>query len=109
MSDRQPHGPGSDRPRSEPDIIPPERAGGSRSRGLWVSINDQDGTRRVYVARPGLFSIVLALAILGLIVALALIVLLSLALIWIPLVIVLILAFMLSVYWRRLRSWMARR
>ena len=67
--------------------------------------------RRVY--RPGLFTLILALAILALIAAVMLIVLLSVALIWIPVVIVLIVAFVLSVtfrrWWWQLRRWMARR
>jgi hypothetical protein len=36
-------------------------------------------------------------------------VLLSVAVIWIPVVIVLIAAFMLSIYWRRFKLWLARR
>jgi hypothetical protein len=107
MSERHPSDPGPERPRNEPEIIPPERAG--RARGIWVAVNEQDGTRRVYMRRPGPFAIVLGLAILGLIALVALIVLLSLAVIWIPLVIVLILAFVLSMYWRRFRAWLARR
>jgi hypothetical protein len=106
MSDRYPSDPGSERPRSEPEISPPERA---RSHGIWVTVDEQDGTQRVYMARPGPFTIVLAFAVLGLIGLVALILLLSLALIWIPFVIVLVLAFVLSVYWRRFRAWMARR
>ena len=46
--------------------------------------------RRVYVAQPGPFTIILALAVLALIAAIMLIVLLSVALIWIPVVIMLI-------------------
>ena len=110
MTDRTPDD-GWRRPqasRPEPEIIPPGSAGG-RSHGIWVSVNDQDGTRRVYVTRPGPFTIILALAIIGLIAIVGLIVLLSLALIWIPVVIVLVLAFVLTMYWRRFRSWLARR
>jgi hypothetical protein len=105
MSDRHSPDPGADRPRPEPEIISPERAG--RTRGIWVSVDRQDGARRVYM--PGPFTIILALAILGLIAVFVLIFLLSLAVIWIPVVIVLILAFVASMYWRRFRAWMARR
>ena len=108
MSDRNTHDPHSDRPRSKPEIIPPDRTGG-RTRGIWVTVNDQGETRRVYVAQPGPFAVVVMLAILGLIGVVALILLLSFALIWIPVVIVLILAFVLSVYWQRFRAWLARR
>lgn len=95
-------------PRSEPEIIPPGQTGG-RARGVWVTVNDQAGEHRVYVAQPGPFTIILVLAIIGLIAAVALIVLLSLALIWIPLVMALILAFVASMYWQRFRHWRARR
>jgi hypothetical protein len=107
MSERHPHDPGSDRPRSEPEIIPPDRDG--RARGVWVSVDQQDGHRRVYVAQPSAFVVVLALAVIGLVALGLLILLLSLAVIWIPVVIVLILAFVLSMYWRRFRNWLARR
>ena len=101
MSERNPSGSGPERTRSEPEIIPPEiKREHAVARESRISINDQDGTRRVYVAQPGPFTIVLALAILGLIAAVMLIVLLSVALIWIPVVIVLIVAFVLSVTFR---------
>jgi len=110
MTDRYPSDPGPERPPSEPEIIPPDqRRAGGRHRGVWVTVDEQGGARRVYVARPGPFTIVLVLAILGLIAALALIVLLSLAVIWIPVVILLILAFVTSMYWQRFRHWLARR
>jgi len=61
------------------------------------------------MARPGVLTIILGLAILGLIGVLMLIVLLSVAVIWIPFVIVLIAVFVGSMYWRRFRMWLARR
>ncbi len=105
------------RPRKEPEIIPPERSGrDDNARGIWIAVNEQGepgGRRRVYVARPGPFTIIVALAVLALIAAVILIVLLSLALLWIPVVIVLVAALILSVsvrqYWWRFRSWLARR
>jgi hypothetical protein len=94
-------------PRSEPEIIPPDRP---RGRGrIWVSADEHTGSHRVYVAQPGPFTIILALAVLGLIALVMLIVLLSVALIWIPLVVVLVAAFVLTMYWRRFRLWLARR
>jgi ABC-type multidrug transport system fused ATPase/permease subunit len=118
MTDRNDNGRGAQDPRksarSEPEIIPPEEPGRTgRAHRIWISFDEQDGTRRIYVARPGPFTIVLALAILALIAAVMLIVLLSVALIWIPVVIVLIVAFVLSVtfrqYWWRFRNWLSRR
>jgi len=99
----------SDVSRSEPEIIPPGRAGRNQSGGIWVSIDENGDTRRVYMARPGLLTIILGLAILGLIAVVMLIVLLSVAVIWIPVVIVLIAAFVASMYWRRFKLWLARR
>jgi hypothetical protein len=109
MTDRDSQDSGASRPRSEPEIIPPSRAGRNQRGGIWVSIDENGDTRRVYMARPGPFTIILALAILGLIGVVMLIVLLSVAVIWIPVVIVLIAAFVLSMYWRRFRTWLARR
>jgi hypothetical protein len=109
MTDRNNEGPrGTQAPRQEPEIIPPDRAG-DRSRGIWISVNENGETRRVYMARPGPLTIILALAVLALIALVMLILLLSVALIWIPVVIVLVLAFVLSVYWQRFRRWVARR
>ena len=109
MSHRDPNDPGASQPRSEPEIIPPGRAGRNQSGGIWVSIDENGETRRVYMARPGVLTIILGLAILGLIGVLMLIVLLSVAVIWIPFVIVLIAVFVGSMYWRRFRMWLARR
>jgi hypothetical protein len=106
MSDRNSQIPRSDR-HTEPEIIPPEQ-GGNRSGGIWISMNERDGTQRVYMARPGPLTIMLGLAILGLIALVMLIVLLSVALIWIPVVIALVLIFALSVYWQRFRARLGR-
>ena len=108
MSYRDPNDPNASRPRTEPEIIPPGQSGRDRG-GIWVSVDDNDGPRRIYMARPGPFTIMLALAVLGLIGVIMLILLLSVAVIWIPFVIVLIAAFMLSLYWRRFKLWLARR
>jgi hypothetical protein len=56
----QRHGPGTERPRVEPEIIPP---GDVRSRRADARMSF-DGTQRVYVARVGPFGFVMvALAI----------------------------------------------
>ena len=108
MTNRDSNDSGASRPRSEPEIIPPGRSQ-RNERGIWVSVHDDDtGPRRVFVAQPGPFTIILALAVLGLIGVVMLIVLLSVAVIWIPVVIALIAAFMLSIYWRRFRAWVGR-
>jgi len=101
--------PGASRPRSEPEIIPPDRPSQYDHGGIWVSVDENGGSRRFYMARPSPLMIILGLAILGLIGVVMLIVLLSVAVIWIPFVIVLIAAFVASMYWRRFRMWLARR
>jgi hypothetical protein len=113
MTNREPPESGAPRPRSEPEIIPPGQSGQHRRPGIFVSVDeDNGGTRRVYIAQPGPFTIILALAVLALIAGIMLILLLSVAVIWIPLVILLIAAFVLSVtfrhYWWRFRSWLGR-
>lgn len=108
MTHRDPNDPDASRPRSEPEIIPPGGSG-RNERGIWVSVHDDEsGPRRVFVARPGPFTIILALAVLGLIAVVMLIVLLSVAVIWIPVVIALIAAFLASMYWQRFRAWLGR-
>lgn len=109
MTNRDPSDPSASRPRSEPEIIPPGQSGRRDRGGIWVSVDENSGTRRIYMARPGPFTIILALAVLALIALVMLIVLLSVAVIWIPVVIVLIGAFVASIYWRRFRLWLARR
>jgi hypothetical protein len=109
MTNRDPNDPGASRPRSEPEIIPPGQPGRNDRGGIWVSVDENGDTRRIYMARPGPFTIILALAVLALIALVMLILLLSVAVIWIPVVIALIAAFMLSIYWRRFKLWLARR
>ncbi len=101
----------ADARRAEPEIIPPGR---SAHRGwIWISIDEAGGPHRIHMARPGPFTIILALAILGLIGLVMLIVLLSVALIWIPVVIALVTVFVVSVtfrqWWWRFRNWLAPR
>ena len=113
MTDRNPRNSSPDRPRSEPEIIPPGRQDRRDPSHVFISIDENGGTRRVYLAQPGPFTIILALAIIGLIGVVVLIVLLSVALIWIPVVIALVAAFVASVTFRhwlhRFRIWWARR
>lgn len=113
MNARNPRESDAEKPRSEPEIIPPGRRDRGDPSHIFMSIDEDDGVRRVYLARPGPFTIILALAVLGLIALAVLIVLLSVALIWIPVVIALVGAFVASVTFRhwmhRFRSWWAQR
>ena len=102
-----------ERPRVEPEILAPGH-GGRAPRGptgLFVRIEERDGVRRVYVARPGLPSIILVLLIVGLIAAIVFLVLAGVLLVWIPVVIIGIGLALLSGAvrhrWQRLQAWWA--
>lgn len=81
-----------ERPRVEPEIIPPDRSGQSdwryspwRAGGFGTRT-----TQRVYVTRLGPFSIALLLLAIAAIVAIILIAVLGAVLIWIPIVAVVV-------------------
>jgi hypothetical protein len=101
-----------EQPRSEPEIIPPGQSGRRSDGYVWTSI-ERDGAQRIYVARPGPFSIIFALVIAGLVVAAVMLLLAGLVLFWIPVVVFVIAAFLLAgysrYYWSRLKLWLARR
>lgn len=107
MTDRRDQQP--EQPRFEPEIIPP-----GQDRGRERVFIDQNGdAHRIYVARPGPFTIIAVLTVLGLIGLVLLIALLSVALIWIPIVVVLV-ALLIArarfrIWWHQLRSWWAQR
>jgi hypothetical protein len=84
-----------ERPRTEPEIIPPDR---DPHRPIWrgAEFADTRGTRRVYVTRLGpLGGAVLILAIIAVLLVI-LLVLLGALLIWIPVVGLLVLVAALS-------------
>jgi hypothetical protein len=84
MSDQRP-GPG-ERPRSEPEIIPPgagDRWPRGRSRPY---IHTGEGVHRIYVTRLGPFSTFLLVAAIGIAAALLFIILLGAFLVWIPII-----------------------
>ena len=84
-------------PRVEPEILPPERSEGPpRPAGVFVRFDQLGGVHRVFIARPGLPSIMLALLILALVAALVLLVLAGVVLFWIPMLIIGLLAVILS-------------
>ena len=100
-----------DTPRSEPEIIPPERGGRRDSRlrvRIWMA--DRDGMRRAPVTIPGPFTIFLVLALVALVVTVLLAVVLGALLFWIPFLVVVIGALLLAAvtrqYWRRFQRWM---
>ena len=91
--------PSNERPRSEPEIIPPEHIE-ARS-GKWRSF-DQRRTYRIHVTRLGPFSLAVLLLILVAFVAILSLVLIGAFLIWIPLAVLLIAAALISVWWQRM-------
>jgi hypothetical protein len=81
--------PQAEEPRSEPEIIPPDRGGrgsahaSSRAR-VFV---DTHRTERIYVATPGPLGIILVALTAGILLTVLFILLLGAFLIWVPLVI----------------------
>jgi hypothetical protein len=99
--------PQGERPRSEPEIIPPDRAGRRTAKGTpqtRVFIDAHD-TERVYVAKLGPLGIILAVLATGILAAVMLILLFATFLIWMPLVVFFIVGAIISgllrTYFRR--------
>src|SRR5262245_66135205 len=101
-------------PRSEPEILPPERdrrrAGHQSHVWIWTS-DGGGGTPRL--TAPGIFAILLAFAFAGLVAAMILLVALGAVLFWVPVIIITIGALLLAAavrqYWRRFQRWASRR
>jgi hypothetical protein len=78
-----------ERPRAEPEIIPPDRSGRSDGRySPWRAggFSGARTTQRIYVTRLGPFGIALLLLAIAAIVTIILIAALGAVLIWIPIV-----------------------
>ena len=94
-----------ERPRAEPEIIPPDRSGGPGRRDpAWPppdGFTPAYGTQRVYVGRIGPFGFALLLLVIGFLAAVMLLILIGTALLWIPLVAVLVVAAVISRLFRR--------
>lgn len=101
-------------PRSEPEILPPERhdAGRDPNSNVWIWVADQDGVRRATFRTPSPFTIVLVLTLIAVIAFGILVVALGAVLIWLPIVVLafcaLVLFAMARQYWWRFRSWLGR-
>lgn len=109
MTDRDT--PRVERPRAEPEIIPPH-ASSRRSGfdGVFLRVEEgDDGIRRVYVKRPGPFTVTLILLAVGAVAALFFLLLAGLMLLWIPLIVIGILFAVFSVsardLWSRVQGW----
>jgi uncharacterized membrane protein len=71
----------SNKPRSEPEIIPPDHAGQDTHRTRTF------GTERIYVATPGPVGLILVVLITGVLMAVLLALLLATLVIWLPLLV----------------------
>lgn len=84
-----------ERPRLEPEIIPPARA---RNESDWSQRSWQpepssmSGTHRIYVTRLGPFGMTLLMVIIGLVVAVVLLAVVGAVLVWIPILALLLAA-----------------
>jgi hypothetical protein len=91
-----------ERPRAEPEIIPPDR---DRGRPAWRSASpDIGGTQRIYVTRVGPFGGILLLLAVFVLAAVVLLAVLGALIIWIPIVGLIVLVAALSGF-LRLRRW----
>jgi hypothetical protein len=81
--------PQGEKPRSEPEIIPPDHAGRRTAQGAprTRAFIDAHGTERIYIARLGPLGLILAILTTGILSAVMLILLFAAFLIWLPLVI----------------------
>lgn len=80
-------------PRSEPEILPPPHARRNPYRAEWYAASD---SRRIFVARPGPWSLFAVALLIGLIAGATLAILLGTLLIVVPIVAALIAGMMLS-------------
>ncbi|HEX8828872.1 MAG TPA: hypothetical protein VF778_12240 [Xanthobacteraceae bacterium] len=79
-----------ERPRHEPEIIPPDRDSGQSS--AWSPSHgfNQTRSRRIYVTRIGPLGFALLILMVGLFAGVLLLALIGAALIWIPIAVVLL-------------------
>ncbi len=94
-----------ERPRVEPEIIPPDHFGRHDRRENWpppYGYTQTGGTHRVYIRRIGPFGFALIMLIAGLLAAVLLLILIGAALIWIPVIAVLVVIAAISGVSRRL-------
>jgi Flp pilus assembly protein TadB len=111
MAINDPHDRSPRRPRSEPEIIPPGAE--FRERRVFVSIDEEGGRQRIFIAQPGPFTVFFALLLGALALAAIVLVLFGVLLFWIPVLILIVAAILLSgtirYYWWRLRHFLASR
>jgi hypothetical protein len=115
MNDRPDDGPPPQAPRSEPEILPPERRDPrwtghdaqtrARGSGVFITVDEHGHTRYTTFKPPGPFTIWLVLIVIGLVGAAILMLALGFVLFLIPVVAIAIAALVLSgsirAWWRR--------
>lgn len=91
-----------ERPRAEPEILPPDRSGRNGQSG-WppYGYSQGSGTHRVFVTRIGPFGFALAMLVVGLFAAVLLLLLIGTALIWLPFVAAIVILGALAGLFRR--------
>jgi hypothetical protein len=77
--------PKPEKPRSEPEIIPPDRAGREPPRAQ--SFFETRGSERIYVARVGPFGVILTMLVAAIMFVVLLVLMLGAFLFWLPLLI----------------------
>jgi hypothetical protein len=75
-----------ERPRVEPEILPPERSGRNTGGDGWPPYGYRTGSQRIFVTRIGPFGFALVMLVVGLFAAVLLLLLIGTALIWLPFV-----------------------
>ncbi|MGA7431487.1 MAG: hypothetical protein WBQ24_05030 [Xanthobacteraceae bacterium] len=75
-----------ERPRVEPEILPPDRSGRAAGGDGWPPHSYGAGSQRIFVTRIGPFGFALAMLVVGLFAAVLLLLLIGTALIWLPFV-----------------------
>jgi hypothetical protein len=94
-----------ERPRLEPEIIPPAR--GRRESGWQYDVwqpyvsSTAGGTHRLYVARLGPVGLAVLMLLIGIVVAVLVLAVVSAILIWIPILALLLAAGVIFRFWRR--------
>jgi hypothetical protein len=98
-----------ERPRTEPEIIPPDRSGRQSDwrNSPWQGnpFTGARGTQRIYVTRVGPFGVAMLLLAIAAILAIIVIVSLGLVLLWIPVLALIVVA---AALYRFLRGFGAR-
>jgi hypothetical protein len=93
-----------ERPRLEPEIIPPARG---RRESEWQYdvwrpyVSSTGGTHRLYVARLGPFGLAVLMLLIGIVVAVLVLAVVGAILVWIPILALLLAAGVIFRFWRR--------